>query len=385
MQNWEIQISGERYEGSPDMVREWVMEGRILADDTVRVPGRDWRPAAEVPELKGAFHLSARPAPPPATQTMAPPPPNYMPPPPRRPAKSGMNPATIIIVIALIVVTGGGIIGFSVWKGLKKVRVANYNQLMLAYTLKVEEETAFVQLTLPEGWRPTSGLNKLARAQAVNPGRSAYFLIITEEITNLTKEQKRAVANVPIEKFSEYAVTRFESAFESATVVDRGALTLGGHPAYRQVIEMSYEGKRMKMSHLVIKGIYGVHEMALWTTEDNFIETRAQFDKILDNFREVSIQNYKYAYKMAEIGEVGEIIFLSDNPIEGPTGPGVKDDGEGRGRIETDTDRKFLVNRLKFSVREDGLAQGKNFWPKETTAEGRIIVRLDKLEEPPAE
>ncbi len=385
MQNWEIQISGERYEASPDTVREWVMEGRVLADDPVRVPGRDWRPAAEVPELKGAFHISARPVPLPQPRPTAPPPPNFMPPPPPRPKKSGMSPATIIIVIALIVVTGGGIIGFSVWKVLRKVRVANYDQLMLAYTLKTEDETAFVQLTLPQGWRPTTGLNAMARAQAINPRSKACFIIITEEISKFSKEEQRTISSVPLNEVSDYAVSKIKDTFQSTTVVDKGALTLGGHPAYRQIVEVTYQNEHMKMSHLVIRGIYGLHQIVFWTSEQDFIETRSQFDKILENFREVSVRNYKYVYKMAEIGEFGEIIFLSDNPIEGPTGTSVKDDGEGRGRIEIDTNRKFLVNRLKFTIREDGLAQGKNFWPKETTAEGRVIVRLDKLEEPPPE
>ena len=387
MQHWELQINHERYQVSVETIRQWAMEGRVLPDDQVRAPGRDWTRACDAHELKPLFHHLAAPPPsgPPPRPTMMPPP-MPMPIPLRTPPRRGMNPVTIILTtFAFVVVIGGGI-GIAVWKGVKNFKPpASYNRVMVGYTLKGEDSISFVQLTLPKGWRPTTGLNKLARVEAVNPARGAYLLIISEEMNRFSPEEQRQIATFPLEKFGDYAISQLRNSLEGLTVIEKNEIKLGGHPAYQQIADARYQGQPVRMIHFVIRGIYGIHQLILWTTENNFSETRAQFDGIFQNFREVNETNYKYSYRLTEIGESGEILFLSDKPIEPPTGKSVQDKGEGRGLVEPDVDRKLTINGWKFSIREDGILQGKNFWPEDSTDMKRMIVRLDKLDEEQAE
>ncbi len=382
MNNWELEINRERYVVSLDTIRQWAIEGRVLADDRVRAPGHDWSRACDAHELKPLFYHLGRPAPPlPAPPPLPPPAPLPRPVPMRTPPRKGAGPVTFILVAAAIVAVVGGGIGFAIWKGIKNFKPANYNQVMLGYTLKGDDTISFVQITLPKGWRPTNGLNQAAQVQAINPSRGACLIILTEEMNRLSPDERRAVESAPLEKFGEYALEQLRSSLDGLTVVEKNTIRLGGHPAFQQIADAQYKTQPVKMVHIIIRGIYGIHQLVFWTTRENFSEVRTQFDGILENFREVNEKNYKYSYRLTEIGEFGEVLFLSDKPIEGPTGKGVRDKGEGRGLLETDTDRKFTVNGWKFTVREDGILQGRNFWPEDATDTKRMIVRLDKLDE----
>jgi hypothetical protein len=380
MNNWELEINHERYVVSLDTIRQWAMEGRVLADDRVRAPGHDWSRACDAHELKPLFYHLGRPAaiPPPPPPL---PPPRAFPVPMRTPPRQGASPVTLILVAAAIVAVVGGGIGFAIWKGVKNFKPANYNRVMAGYSLKGDETVSFVQLTLPKGWRPTTGLNKIAQVQAINPSKGAFLLIITEELNRFSPEEQRQIAAAPLENFGEYALGQIRSSLDDLTVTEKSMVKLGGHPAFQQIADARYQGQPVKMFHIVIRGLYGMHQLILWTPAANFSETKTQFEGILENFREVNEKNYKYSYRLTEIGEIGEVLFLSDRPIEGPTGKGVQDKGEGRGLLETDTDRKFTVNGWKFTVREDGILQGRNFWPEDATNSKRMIVRLDKLDE----
>lgn len=384
MNDWELLISNQRYQVSLETIRQWAMEGRVLADDRVRAPGREWSRACDAHELKPLFYHLNRPTAPPPPPPM-PPPPMAMPVPMRTPPRKGASPVTLILVAAAIVAFVGGGIGFAIWKGVKNFKPANYNRVMLGYTLKGDDSISFVQLTLPKGWRPTSGLNQAAQVQAINPSKNAYLIILTEELNGLSPEERNAVASAPLETCGEYALGHLRKSLDGLTVAEKNMIKLGGHPAFQQIADARYQGKPVRMVHIIIRGIYGIHQLVLWTTAENFSETQTQFESILENFREVNEKNYKYSYRLTEIGEFGEVLFLSDKPIDVPTGKGVQDKGEGRGLLETDTDRKFTVNGWKFTVREDGILQGKNFWPEDATDTKRMIVRLDKLDEAQSE
>lgn len=385
MNNWELRINNNQYQVSVETIRQWAMEGRVLADDQVRAPGREWARACDVHELKPLFYHLGRTAvaPPPLPAPLPPPVPMPVPRPVpmRTPPRKGASPVTLILAAAALVAFVGGGIGFAIWKGIKNFKPANYNQVMLGYTLKGDDSISFVQLTLPKGWRPTAELNGVARVQAINPSKNAFLIIITEELNKFTPEERSQLAAAPLEEFGKYALNQVRSSLDGLTVVEKNTIKLGGHPAFQQIADARYRGKPVKMVHIIIRGIYGIHQLVLWTTEENFSETQTQFESILENFREVNEKNYKYSYRLTEIGEFGEVLFLSDKPIEIPTGKGVQDKGENRGLVETDTDRKFTVNGWKFTIREDGILQGRNFWPEDATDTKRMIVRLDKLDE----
>jgi hypothetical protein len=420
MDQFEILIQGRRYSADTATIRQWILEGRVIKFDQVRQGQlEEWKTADKIPEFADAFSQVLRGGgspPPPSQGLVAPqpaayvPPPSggYVPPPPgpapeyrpptappgqtiyrpvspppfARPRK-GANPIKIILGIAAVVAVVAGGIGFAVWKGVKNFKPVNYDQVMMSCSLKGGDSVSFVQLTLPKGWRPTTGLNPEAQVQAVNPSKAAFLIIISDELNQYSEAERRTIKDLPLEQFGEAAVNRMQSMVESADVRERNSIKLGGHPAYQQLIDVKYKGQKMKMSLIIIRGLFGIHQLLLWTPENSFNETVTQFQGIIENFREVNEKNYKFSYRLTEIGEFGEILFLSDNPIDIAKGDGIKDDGEGRGRIETDKSRVFTVNGRKFSVREDGIMQGRNFWPKDTTETKRMIVRLDSLDATP--
>lgn len=420
MSQFEILIQGRRYSADTATIRQWILEGRVIKFDQVRQGQlEDWKTADKFPEFAEAFSQVLRgegnpppPAPgvvPPQPAAYAPPPSGgYVPPPPGPPpgyrpptmppahsvarpvgpppfagTRKGANPIKIILGIAAVVVVVLGGIGFAVWKGVKNFKPVNYDQVMMSCTLKGGDSVSFVQLTLPKGWRPTTGLNPEAQVQAVNPSKTAFLIVITEELNQYSEAERRTIRDLPLEQFGEAAVSRMQSMVESAEVRERNSIKLGGHPAYQQLIDVKYKGQKMKMSLTIIRGLFGIHQLLFWTPEAHFSETTAQFQGIIENFREVNEKNYKFSYRLTEIGEFGEILFLSDNPIDIPKGDGIKDDGEGRGRIETEKSRAFTVNGRKFSVREDGIMLGRSFWPEDATETKRMIVRLDSLDAKP--
>jgi hypothetical protein len=422
MNNWELMISGVKYEVPPETIRQWIAEGRVLGDDRVRVPGRDWARAQDVPELRSSFQVQApavmipppplpsrstpqppasdpakaAPGPFPGTGQLAPPtfaPPAFAPPgPPGMAARPDRNPKTklALIGIALVGLLIGGYFLLP-YLGID-LSGSTYDRQFVGYGFKRGNSTAYVQVSLPQGWKVLSESRHPYRidpnywVEAYNARDQVGFLLSSRDVPPENQEQRDYLKNTRIEELAEwlYKETRGSATQLKDVSTDEAFSTdvtsVNGRQAQRQTLSGKDGMTIFRMHYYVIRGEHGVHVLCLWSPDKQFDANQGIFKEIVESFRESTTAGFKFSHRIVEDGTDGtEFIFVSDSPVAPELGNGLTADGEKGSKLAAGGTGTVSFNGRKFTLRHDEAVQEKLCWPVGEKLNRKVIIRLDSL------
>lgn len=422
MSNWELMISGVKYEVPPETIRQWIVEGRVLGDDLVRVVGRDWAPAQEVPELRSAFQrgrpataamippppLPSRPTPPPPSpgpaQVLQPhpfpgtgqlPPPTFAPggpanfPAPARPTQNSKKQVAVIGIALVLLLVGGYFL--LPYVGIDPFGTP-YDRQFVGYGFKRANSFSYVQVSLPQGWKVLSESRHPYRidpnywVEAYNDKDQIGLLLSSRDVPPENQEQREDLRNTSIDELAErlYKETRGSATQLKDISTDEAfateVTTVSGRQAQRQTINGKDGMTIFRMQYYVIRGEHGLHVLCLWSPDKRFDANQELFKEIVNSFREASTASFRYGHRVLEEGSDGtEFIFVSDEPISIERGSGLSADGESGSKLASGGTGVITVKGRQFTLRHTEAVQEKQRWPLSEKLTRKVIIRLDSI------
>jgi hypothetical protein len=142
------------------------------------------------------------------------------------------------------------------------------------------------EIVLPEGWKEAGELYKGAQIQAFKPNAQMYVIVLSE-----SKEQFPTEANVTLERHSEITRTILTGNLANPTVSGPTAVKdINANPAVQYIVRGKLKNSDLEATyiHTTVETASNFNQILAWTTPTEFDKNKAELERVVSSFREVS-------------------------------------------------------------------------------------------------
>jgi len=135
------------------------------------------------------------------------------------------------------------------------------------------------QLTVPDGWKETSGLHDKARIQVANEGAELYVIVLTESKSDSGADT--------LDKFTELMRNALKEQKGATDTAQPESVTVNGNEARQFELHGTLNNVKAVTLVNIVETQDHFHQVISWTSQAKYDENKATLKQVIDSFRAV--------------------------------------------------------------------------------------------------
>lgn len=136
------------------------------------------------------------------------------------------------------------------------------------------------QLTVPDGWKATSGLHDNARIQASNERAELYVIVLSESKSD-------SGADITLDKFTEIMRKSLMEKKGATDTAQPESVTVNGNQARQFELHGTLNNEKAVTLVNIVETQDHFHQVISWTRQAKYDENKATLKQVIDSFRTV--------------------------------------------------------------------------------------------------
>lgn len=147
-------------------------------------------------------------------------------------------------------------------------------------TKTVKSKDNLCEITVPESWSTADLQNKEANIQLADKSKQKCVL-------TASNSKKDFASSVSLDKFYALISDSMKKNLGNAVVSNVKDVTINGKKAKQFEILGEFNGLKLKYNIALIESNKAFHQVTAWTLASKFDESKKDFDKIINSFKEL--------------------------------------------------------------------------------------------------
>jgi hypothetical protein len=136
------------------------------------------------------------------------------------------------------------------------------------------------QLTLPDGWKETTGLHDKATIQVANEPAELYVIVLTESKSD-------SGADVTLDKFTELMRNSLKEKKGATDTAQPESVTINGNEARQFELHGTLNNVKAVTLVNMVETQDHFHQVISWTSQAKYDENKATLKQVINSFRPV--------------------------------------------------------------------------------------------------
>jgi len=144
----------------------------------------------------------------------------------------------------------------------------------------ITDKDGTISVTKPALWFNIDGLNPVAIINIGNPVSEAYFIVISEPITDFPD-------NYTLKQYSDLTRDLIkQGSINFSEIYDESLTTVNGMPAIKYTIDTTVENIRLRYWHISVNSNKNFYQLVVWSLLSKFNDNKERFQTVIESFRE---------------------------------------------------------------------------------------------------